>query len=82
MPAPGTSRLPAYKAQIEPKLEYWYKRFHGNLDRPANHRRRRVKPAQATLFPPATFTIAPAPTPPEIVHQVIYHHARPDQAEP
>ena len=23
---------PAYKAQIEPKLEYWYKRFHGNLE--------------------------------------------------
>ena len=23
---------PAYKAQIEPKLEYWYKRYHGNLD--------------------------------------------------
>ncbi len=23
---------PAYKSQIEPKLEYWYKRFHGNLE--------------------------------------------------
>src|ERR1039458_6530549 len=23
---------PAYKAQIEPKLEYWYKKYHGGLD--------------------------------------------------
>ena len=39
---------PAYKAQIEPKLEYWYKRFHGNLDGLDA-----VKTASAqTLFPP------------------------------
>lgn len=57
----------AYKAQIEPKLEYWYKRYHGNLDGLDA-----VKTASAqSLFPPSTFTIAPAPTPPEIVHGVI-----------
>jgi len=58
---------PAYKAQIEPKMEYWYKRFHGNLEGLND-----VKTAAAqTLFPPATFTIKPAPTPPEIVHNVL-----------
>jgi tetratricopeptide (TPR) repeat protein len=58
---------PAYKSQIQPKLEYWYKRYHGNLDGIND-----VKTQSAsTLFPPSTFTIAPAPTPPEIVHGVI-----------
>jgi hypothetical protein len=58
---------PAYKAQIQPKLEYWYKRFHGNLDGIDA-----VKTASAaTLFKPDSFTIAPAPTPPEIVHNVL-----------
>ncbi|MGA7343638.1 MAG: hypothetical protein WBE72_12905 [Terracidiphilus sp.] len=58
---------PAYKAQIEPKLEYWYKRFHGGLDGLDA-----VKTAAAqTLFPPADFTVKPAPTPPEIVHNVL-----------
>lgn len=57
----------AYKSQIEPKLEYWYKRFHGGLDGLDE-----VKTASAqTLFPPATFSIKPAPTPPEIVHNVL-----------
>ncbi len=57
----------AYKAQIEPKLEYWYKRFHGNLEGLDA-----VKTAsQASLFKPDSFTIAPAPTPPEIVHNVL-----------
>ncbi|HEV2484333.1 MAG TPA: hypothetical protein VGT08_02280 [Terracidiphilus sp.] len=58
---------PAYKAQIEPKLEYWYKRYHGNLEGLDT-----VKTASAaTLFKPDSFTIAPAPTPPEIVHNVL-----------
>jgi hypothetical protein len=57
----------AYKTQIEPKLEYWYKRYHGNLDGLDT-----VKTASAgTVFPPSSFTIAPAPTPPEIVHNVL-----------
>lgn len=57
----------AYKAQIEPQLEYWYKRFHGNtegLDDVKNQ-------AKTTEFPPATFKIAPAPSPAEVVHNVI-----------
>ena len=58
---------PAYKTQIEPKLEYWYKRFHGNLEGLDA-----VKAASAqTLFKPDSFTITPAPTPPEIVHNVL-----------
>ena len=58
---------PAYKAQIAPKLEYWYKRYHGNLEGIDA-----VKTASAaTLFKPDSFTIAPAPTPPEIVHNVL-----------
>ena len=58
---------PAYKSQIEPKLEYWYKRYHGNLDGLQD-----VKTQSAqTVFPPATFTIKPAPTPVDIVHNVI-----------
>lgn len=58
---------PAYKAQIEPKLEYWYKRFHGNLEGIEA-----VKTASAsTLFKPDTFTIAPAPTPDKIAHDAL-----------
>ncbi len=58
---------PAYKAQIEPKLEYWYKRFHGGLDGLDA-----VKTAAASsLFKPETVVIKPAPTPPEIVHNVL-----------
>jgi len=58
---------PAYKAQIEPKLEYWYKRFHGGIDGLDA-----IKSASAaTLFKPDSFTVAPAPTPPEIVHNVL-----------
>ncbi len=58
---------PAYKTQIEPKLEYWYKRFHGGLDGLDA-----VKSAAAqTLFKPDSVVISPAPTPPEIVHNVL-----------
>ncbi len=58
---------PAYKAQIEPKLEYWYKRYHGNLEGLDG-----VKTASAaTLFKPDSFIIKPAPTPPEIVDGVL-----------
>ncbi|HZL51304.1 MAG TPA: hypothetical protein VFC37_10190, partial [Terracidiphilus sp.] len=42
---------PAYKAQIEPKLEYWYKRYHGGVDGLDA-----VKAASAqTLFKPDAF---------------------------
>jgi tetratricopeptide (TPR) repeat protein len=60
---------PAYKAQIEPQLEYWYKRFHGNLDGLDA-----VKAAaKSTEFPPNDLAtlIKPAPSPAEVVHNVI-----------
>jgi hypothetical protein len=57
----------AYKSQIEPKLEYYYKRYHGNLDGIDA-----LKTASAaSLYKPDSFTITPAPTPPEIVHNVL-----------
>ncbi len=56
-----------YKALIEPKLEYWYKRYHGGIDGLDA-----VKSASAqTLFPPANFSVKPAPTPSEVVDNVI-----------
>lgn len=57
----------AYKAQIEPQLEYYYKRFHGNLeglDAVKNA-------AKGTVFPAADFKIAPAPSPAQVVDNVI-----------
>jgi hypothetical protein len=56
---------PAYKTQIEPSLEYQYKRYHGMLDGEAAIKQQidGVKQqAQATLFPPDGFKIAPAPS--------------------
>jgi tetratricopeptide (TPR) repeat protein len=58
---------PAYKAQIEPQLEYWYKRFHGNAEGLDGVKTQ----AKNTEFPPADFKIAPAPKPAEVVHNVI-----------
>ena len=64
----------AYKAQIEPKLEYWYKRFHGTLDG-ADAIKTQIDAikaqAQATLFPPSSFTIEPAPTPDKLAHAAL-----------
>src|SRR3984957_1517035 len=61
----------AYKSQIEPQLEYWYKRYHGTLDGDAAIKQQIAAietQAQATLFPPDGFTIAPAPTPADLAH--------------
>ena len=58
---------PAYKAQIEPKLEYWYKRYHGGIDELDSVK----QAAQSALFKPDSFNIKPAPKPDEIVHNVI-----------
>jgi hypothetical protein len=58
---------PAYKAQIEPKLEYWYKRYHGNMDGLDALKAAAV----ATLFKPDTVVVAAAPTPPELAHQAL-----------
>jgi len=65
---------PTYKSQVEEKLDYWYKRFHGTLDG-ADAIKSQIDAikaqAAATLFPPASFTIKPAPTPSQIVDNVI-----------
>jgi tetratricopeptide (TPR) repeat protein len=61
----------AYQPQIEPKLDYWYNRYHGTLDGPAAIKTQidAIKAqARTSLFPPAGFTIAPAPTPAELAH--------------
>ena len=60
-----------FKPQIEQQLDYWYKRYHGTLDGDAAIKQQiaaiKTK-AQATLFPPADFTVAPAPTAQELAH--------------
>ena len=60
-----------FKPRIEPKLDYWYKRYHGTLDGDAAIKQQidaiKAK-AQSSLFPPSDFTIAPAPTPAELAH--------------
>ncbi len=58
---------PQYKAQIEPKLEYYYKKYHGGLDGLDQIKQQ----AQASAFPPANFTIAPAKSPAEQIHDLI-----------
>jgi hypothetical protein len=62
---------PNFKTQIEPLLEYWYKRYHGTLDGDAAIKQQITAietQAQATLFPPDGFSIAPAPTPTDLAH--------------
>jgi tetratricopeptide (TPR) repeat protein len=60
-----------FKPAIEGQLDYRYKHFHGTLD-PDSAITKQINDikaqAQATLFPPATFVIAPAPTPEELAH--------------
>lgn len=55
------------KAQIEAKMEYYYKKYHGNLDGLDAVKAQ----AAATVFPPGTFVISAAPTPAEIAHKVV-----------
>jgi hypothetical protein len=56
-----------YKAQIEPKLEYYYKKYHGKLDGLDDIKAK----ATATTFPPGDLSIAPAPTPAERIHAML-----------
>jgi hypothetical protein len=56
-----------YKAKIEPDLEQYYKKYHGGLDGLDDIKAQ----AAATTFPPATFTIKPAPTPAEQIHALL-----------
>jgi hypothetical protein len=60
-----------FKPQIEQQLDYRYKHYHGTLDGEAAITQQidAIKTqAQATLFPPASFTVAPAPTPEDLAH--------------
>jgi len=60
---------PAYKTQIEDKLDYWYKRYHGGIDELDSVKTQidAIKTqAASSLFPPAGFTIAPAPSAQEL----------------
>jgi hypothetical protein len=56
-----------YKGQIEPKLEYYYKKFHGGLDGLDAIKQQ----AQASAFPPTTLHIDPAKSPQEQIHDLI-----------
>jgi hypothetical protein len=58
---------PAFKAKIEPDLERYYQRYHGNLNGLDDVKTQ----AAATTFPPATFAITPAPTPAEQIHALL-----------
>ncbi len=56
-----------YKTQFEPTLEYYYKKYHGGIDGLDS-----VKQQAATaVFPPATFSIVPAKSPAEQIHDLI-----------
>ena len=56
-----------YKSQIEPQLEYYYKKYHGDLTGLDGLKTQ----ASATLFPPGTLNIAPAKTPEEQIHDLL-----------
>ena len=63
-----------FKSVIEGQLDYWYKRYHGTFDGDAAITKQidDIKTqAQATLFPPESFKIDPAPTPDKIAHQAL-----------
>ncbi len=56
-----------FQANIEPQLERFYKKYHGGLDGLDAVKAQ----AAATTFPPATFVIAPAPTPADYAHKAV-----------
>lgn len=57
-----------YKAQIEPKMEYWYKRYHGKMDSGLDD----IKAAAAkSLFKPDDLQVKAAPTPSELAHDAL-----------
>ena len=58
---------PQYKAQIEPKLEYYYKKYHGGLDGLDAIKQQ----AAASEFPADGFSIAQAKSPAEQIHDLI-----------
>jgi tetratricopeptide (TPR) repeat protein len=56
-----------FKGQIEPQLEYYYKKYHGDLTGLDAVKTQ----AAATLFPPETLNITPAKTPQEQIHDLL-----------
>ncbi len=56
-----------YKAQIDPKLNYYYKKYHGAMDGLDGIKQQ----AQATTFPPASLHIDPAKSPAEQIHDLL-----------
>jgi hypothetical protein len=56
----------SYKAVIEKKLEYWYKKYHGGLDGLDDLKAQAAK----TVFP-SNFVLKPAPTPAERIHDLL-----------
>ena len=56
-----------FKSQIEPQLEYYYKKYHGDLTGLDSVKTQ----AAATLFPPGTLNIPPAKTPEEQIHDLL-----------
>src|SRR6266568_571077 len=56
-----------YKGQIAPKLEYYYKKYHGDLKGLDDIKAQ----TKDNLFPPTTFKIDPAKTPSEQIHDLI-----------
>lgn len=63
--------LPApYNATAQKAAEYWYQQYHGSMDGyPAIQAQ-----AKTNIFPPASFTITPAPPPPskaDLAHQAV-----------
>lgn len=58
---------PRNKPSIEKLIEYYYTQYHGNLDGLDAVKAQ----AAATVFPPGTFVISPAPTPAELAHKAI-----------
>jgi hypothetical protein len=57
----------AYKPQIEKRLDYWYKTYHGDLKGLDDIKTQ----AQASEFPPGTLNIAAAKTPAEQIHDLV-----------
>jgi hypothetical protein len=56
-----------FKAQIDKSARYWYKRYHGKED---GFEAVLAKSA-TSIFPPADFTITPAPTPADTANGVV-----------
>ena len=57
----------SFKPQIEEQLEYYYKKYHGDLTGLDAVKQQ----AAGTLFPPESFKITPAKTQEELIHELL-----------